>query len=612
MKSIRQAVIAAASLLTVLAAVPPVAEAEDQPPPESSKADTEEKKKGEHNSESRRERREKRREERGQDAKGEKSEESAFGKNQNPSGNPRAGGSSDGDMGGFGKKKQQTLDKADDDNGKDASQPDASSKKRKFGDQDNGQPVDKAGEPDTNKPNNKFGDHKRDHKFGDGDIDKPDLKKQSGSDQDGGAAGKPVVINPEPLNKETTDGGAPSDNSFSAGSARKRFENMKRGRRERRIDGGRGIVIEEPGKRTIFKENNKLVIQHDETERLRRGNPNARFEKGKDGTTISIIERPGNVRIYSETDENGQLLRRYRRWPDGREVIIIDNRRRHRGGTGKGLATGIGIGIGVVAGAAILNSMIDVPEPRVRIPREKYIVDYDRASDEEVYEALSAPPVEELDDRYTLDEIRATSRLRDRMRRVDLGDITFEFGSWEVDPSQYGKLERIARAMRRVIDRNSNEVFLVEGYTDAVGTPEDNLSLSDRRAESVAEVLSDQFNVPFENLTTQGYGEEYLKIETSGPERLNRRVAVRRITPLMSKNNGAPAARRGDYERSGGGDPDDRADRERDGADGPDAAYGRDDRDQGGQDLGDQDAGDRDQGRRGSYQYRPYQGEQHN
>jgi len=51
----------------------------------------------------------------------------------------------------------------------------------------------------------------------------------------------------------------------------------------------------------------------------------------------------------------------------------------------------------------------------------------------------------------------------------------------------------------------------------AVGSDVDNLSLSDRRAESVALVLSQQFGVPAENLTTQGYGEQYLKIPTQGP-----------------------------------------------------------------------------------------------
>jgi OOP family OmpA-OmpF porin len=93
----------------------------------------------------------------------------------------------------------------------------------------------------------------------------------------------------------------------------------------------------------------------------------------------------------------------------------------------------------------------------------------------------------------------------------------------------------LARVLLRVLDRRPNEVFLVEGYTDAVGSEIDNLSLSDRRAESVAQILTESFGVPPENLVTQGYGERFLKIPTSGPERANRRVAVRRITPLMAE-----------------------------------------------------------------------------
>jgi outer membrane protein OmpA-like peptidoglycan-associated protein len=77
-------------------------------------------------------------------------------------------------------------------------------------------------------------------------------------------------------------------------------------------------------------------------------------------------------------------------------------------------------------------------------------------------------------------------------------------------------------------------VFLIEGHTDAVGSDVDNLSLSDRRAESVAIALSQQFGVPAENLTTQGYGEQYLKVPTDGPSAENRRVTVRNITPLLT------------------------------------------------------------------------------
>ncbi|UCF55302.1 MAG: OmpA family protein, partial [Bradyrhizobium sp.] len=43
-----------------------------------------------------------------------------------------------------------------------------------------------------------------------------------------------------------------------------------------------------------------------------------------------------------------------------------------------------------------------------------------------------------------------------------------------------------------------------EGHTDATGNDVDNLSLSDRRAQSAAELLTQQFGVPAENLTSQG------------------------------------------------------------------------------------------------------------
>jgi outer membrane protein OmpA-like peptidoglycan-associated protein len=447
-----------------------------------------------------------------------------------------------------------------------------------------------------------------DDKFHAQDNNKPGFQKHFGDkDKDRAPVGKPpVVINPTLLNKSPSTGFAASPKALSPDDARKRFEDLRSARKEK-VEAGGKVVIEEPGRRTIFKQNDRLVIQHDDTVRLRRVAPNARFEKGAGGTTVSIIDRPGNVKIYSETDTNGQLLRRYRRGPDGREVIIIDNRRR-RHGVGKDIAIGAGIGLGV---AAILDAVIDVPEPHVRIPRDKYIVDYEGASDDDVYEALSAPPIEDSSDRYTLDEIRATARLRDRMRRIDLDDINFEFGSWDVDPSEYGKLERVARGMLRVIRHNPNEVFLIEGYTDAVGSREDNLSLSDRRAESVAEVLTEQFQVPFENLTTQGYGEDYLKVPTDGPERLNRRVAVRRITPLLSRGDRPPpppgaGGSHGDDRSDAydGNGPDDRADANRPG---PNDDNATDDRDQGGPPPDDRGGGDPAPGNGGQpYQYRPY------
>src|SRR5204862_6473592 len=145
--------------------------------------------------------------------------------------------------------------------------------------------------------------------------------------------------------------------------------------------------------------------------------------------------------------------------------------------------------------------------------------------------------VDTIERAYSLDEIRYSPSLRDRMPRIDLDTVAFGSGSWELTPEQIDRLAPIADAMKRAIDQTPQTVFMIEGHTDAVGNPDDNLSLSDRRAEAVAVALTEQFGVPAENLTTQGYGEQQLKVPTQGPEQANRRVTVRNIGPLLAGRN---------------------------------------------------------------------------
>jgi len=222
--------------------------------------------------------------------------------------------------------------------------------------------------------------------------------------------------------------------------------------------------------------------------------------------------RPNGDRIINVTDERGNLIRRVRRERGGKEIVIIDERERPRRE----------------------EVFIDLPPPVIHIPRDRYIVELDRARPQTVYEVLDAPPVETVEQTYTIDQVRYSAPLRERMPRVDL-DINFETGSWQLTQDQIDKLNVVADGLKRAIDRNPKEVFLIEGHTDAVGNDEDNLSLSDRRAESVAVALTEQFHVPPENLVTQGYGEQNLKVQTQGASRANRRVSVRRITPLIDK-----------------------------------------------------------------------------
>jgi outer membrane protein OmpA-like peptidoglycan-associated protein len=183
--------------------------------------------------------------------------------------------------------------------------------------------------------------------------------------------------------------------------------------------------------------------------------------------------------------------------------------------------------------AAIADVGYDLPPMRLTIPVSDYIIDVTDDRDRDFYDFLSMPPVERVERVYTIDEVRHSARLRDKVRRIDLDTIHFATGSAEVSLSQAKTLRKVADAMQKVLAKDPGETFFIEGHTDAVGSDRSNLVLSDKRAESVASLLTEVYDIPAENLVTQGYGERFLKIKTDGPEQENRRVTIRRVTPLV-------------------------------------------------------------------------------
>jgi hypothetical protein len=70
---------------------------------------------------------------------------------------------------------------------------------------------------------------------------------------------------------------------------------------------------------------------------------------------------------------------------------------------------------------------------------------------DDIYYALWAAPVERIERRYTLDEIRYSTSLREWMPRIDVDTVTFDSGSWEVAPGQVERLTLIADGINRAI-----------------------------------------------------------------------------------------------------------------------------------------------------------------
>lgn len=113
-------------------------------------------------------------------------------------------------------------------------------------------------------------------------------------------------------------------------------------------------------------------------------------------------------------------------------------------------------------------------------------------------------------------------------------DQLFAFDSAELQPSE--TLQKLVTLLKR----NAKASFTIEGYTDAIGSPEYNLDLSQRRAESVRQYLVEILGIDPAKIRAHGYGATKFLVSprsvplTPGPEleaeiarqHLNRRVVL--------------------------------------------------------------------------------------
>ena len=261
-----------------------------------------------------------------------------------------------------------------------------------------------------------------------------------------------------------------------------------------------------------------IFTPYKDRDRMWRDGDEVRYERVDGDRYRQTVIRPDGTRIITVWNSDGEIIRRVKVLPDGTRIVLVyypDDDRDHDW----------------------RDPGSDLPPFYLPIPVSEYVLYSENADEGRIELFLSEPPLEAAARVYTVEEVKRSARLRDTIRRVEIGDLTFDTGSAQVGRDQVGSLGKVAAAMQQILARNPGEVFLIEGHTDAVGPDESNLVLSDDRAETVANLLSEFYGIPPENLTTQGYGERYLKVETDSAERANRRVTIRRITQLVSSTS---------------------------------------------------------------------------
>ena len=204
-----------------------------------------------------------------------------------------------------------------------------------------------------------------------------------------------------------------------------------------------------------------------------------------------------------------------RRWSTVREERLRDLRRRRD-------AKQVNVRINVM----LPGQAIGVRPPPVWVAE---------ADDEVILQQLTRRPARDFDRRYTFEEVATEPELREEMPAVEIDTIKFGFNESEIREEDLEALDRVGSILEEILAAHPGEVFMIEGHTDAVGSDEYNLDLSRERSASVKAALLEYYDIKPGNLQTYGYGERFLKIPTEEEEEENRRVTVRRITPLVGE-----------------------------------------------------------------------------
>ena len=179
----------------------------------------------------------------------------------------------------------------------------------------------------------------------------------------------------------------------------------------------------------------------------------------------------------------------------------------------------------------VMRCMYLVVFPLLLLPLIAHASPFDAKQVEALLERPSKPGVNS--NSLKINEIKSSHNARTRAHGIEIDNINFLIGDPVVAKEEAQKLHELALAVKKIIEKRPNEVFLVEGHTDATGKQDYNIPLSQYRAAAFKSTLVAQYHIPERNIAVAGYGSEFLKVKVATPERANRRITVRRVTDLM-------------------------------------------------------------------------------
>jgi outer membrane protein OmpA-like peptidoglycan-associated protein len=141
-----------------------------------------------------------------------------------------------------------------------------------------------------------------------------------------------------------------------------------------------------------------------------------------------------------------------------------------------------------------------------------------------------------------LSQLNSILQTRDTARGliVNMSDVLFDTGSYTLKPGAREMLAKISG----IVLAHPGLNLQIEGHTDSVGSDEFNQQLSDRRANSVGNFLTQQ-GVSASNITARGFGKTQPVATNDSPEGRQRNRRVEIVVNGDAIGNGAASAKAG-------------------------------------------------------------------
>src|SRR5690606_38056305 len=119
-------------------------------------------------------------------------------------------------------------------------------------------------------------------------------------------------------------------------------------------------ILREIGDRVVIELNNQVIVESDDRDRLGRDASDVYYEELPRGRVRETIVRPNGVQVVTVRNRYGDIIRRSRITPDGREYVLVYGGKRDRDRDGP---------------REWRDPGRDLPPLRLTIPRDEYILD---------------------------------------------------------------------------------------------------------------------------------------------------------------------------------------------------------------------------------------------